>query len=73
MLSEAVRGCQVLATGLQFPEGPAFDGGGALWCVKLQSGSLTSLSGDGAPVRYPVGGAPNGLAFDVPLFHPVPG
>lgn len=55
---------EVLATGLCFPEGPAFAQDGALWCVELQGGALVSLSAEGHVERHPVGGEPNGLAFD---------
>lgn len=51
-----------LASGLAFPEGPAFAPDGALWGVELQGGSLFRLAGE-ALERFPVGGAPNGLAF----------
>jgi gluconolactonase len=53
----------VLADGLAFPEGPAFDGDGALWCVELRGGRLARWR-DGRIERIPAGGAPNGLAFD---------
>lgn len=52
----------VLASGLRFPEGPAFAPDGTLWCVELLGGALVELR-DGVPVRHAVGGEPNGLAF----------
>lgn len=58
----------VLASGLNFPEGPAFDPQGGLWCTELQSGNLVKLV-DGQLKRYPIGGGAggrgNGLAFDL--------
>lgn len=57
----------VLAGGLNFPEGPAFDPQGGLWCTELLGGNLVQMV-DGQVRRYPVGGGPggrgNGLAFD---------
>lgn len=58
---------QILATGLNFPEGPAFDPQGNLWCTELLGGNLVKWVDDGL-IRYPVGGEPGGrgnsLAFD---------
>ena len=54
---------ETLCTGLRFPEGPAFDQNGVLWCVELQGGALVSWD-SGTLQRYPSGGAPNGLAVD---------
>ena len=34
------HGFSVLATGLAFPEGPAFDPFGNLWCVEFAAGIL---------------------------------
>jgi gluconolactonase len=53
----------VLAEGLQFPEGPAFDPTGAVWCTEIQGGCLTRVR-DGKLERIPTGGSPNSLAFD---------
>jgi len=53
-----------LATGLGFPEGPAFDGFGNLWCVELSAGSLWQRTPHGEIRRHFVGGRPNGLAID---------
>ena len=53
----------LLAEGLSFPEGPAFDPGGDLWFVEIQGGNLAHW-GDGRVEQHPTGGAPNGLAFD---------
>ena len=52
----------VLAEGLRFPEGPAFDAEGLLWLVELQGETLVSWSRAGL-TRVHVGGAPNGLAL----------
>jgi gluconolactonase len=54
---------RVLAEGLDFPEGPAFDPAGDLWCVELHGGNLVRWSEQGVR-RYPTGGRPNGLWFD---------
>jgi gluconolactonase len=53
-----------LVSGLEPPEGPAFDATGALWCVELEGGSLVRWTEAGDIARYPTGGVPNGLAFD---------
>jgi gluconolactonase len=53
----------IIAEGLDFPEGPAFNRDGGLWCVELEGGNIVNLS-DGTIVRYPTGGKPNGLIFD---------
>lgn len=62
----------ILADDLKFPEGPAFDPTGALWCVEVKAGNLVRYS-DRQLERFPTGGAlhrivegfyfPNGLAF----------
>lgn len=54
---------QVLATGLRFPEGPAFDATGALWAVELKGESLVRYA-NGKLESFFVGGAPNGIAID---------
>ena len=53
----------ILAEGLSFPEGPAFDPNGDLWCVEIQGGNLVHWA-DGLVERHPTDGSPNGLAFD---------
>ncbi len=53
----------VLLEGLNFPEGPAFDPQGRLWCTELGAGNLVLLEGDQAR-RIATDGKPNGLAFD---------
>ncbi len=53
----------ILAQGLAFPEGPAFDPQGRLWCTELGAGNLV-LWQAGKLTRFATGGAPNGLAFD---------
>ena len=55
---------RILADGLRFPEGPAFDPDGNLWCVELKGASLVCWTGQARCERKAVGGAPNGLAFD---------
>ena len=52
----------VLAEGLRFPEGPAFDADGLPWLVELQGEALVNWSPAGL-TRVHVGGAPNGLAL----------
>lgn len=54
---------KVVATGLRFPEGPAFAPDGSLWAVELKAGSLVRYH-NGSLQRFDVGGAPNGIAFD---------
>lgn len=52
-----------IATGLRFPEGPAFDRQNRLWCVEQHGGALVCIK-DGQKKRIPVGGCPNGIAID---------
>lgn len=52
-----------LATGLNFPEGPAFAPDGSLWAVELKGESLIQYK-HGNLKRFPVGGGPNGIAID---------
>lgn len=54
---------QTLATGLHFPEGPAFAPDGSLWVVELTGEGLIRWQA-GQLTRYWVGGAPNGIAID---------
>jgi len=55
---------KILATGMQFPEGPAFDHEGRLFVVELAAGQVTRLLEDGTKsVAAKMGGSPNGLAF----------
>jgi gluconolactonase len=54
---------EILAEGLNFPEGPAFDSRGRLWIVELKGGNLAFLE-HGKLTRIPVGGEPNGIAID---------
>ena len=54
---------RVLAEGLNFPEGPAFDPAGGLWCTEMGAGNLVRWQ-DGRIERIPTEGRPNGLAFD---------
>jgi gluconolactonase len=53
----------LLVQGLDFPEGPAFDPQGILWCVELLGGNLVRYEA-GQIQRIPTNGNPNGLAFD---------
>ena len=55
---------RVIASGLSFPEGPAFDLSGDLWCVEMHAGGLARVSAGGRVHRVETGGAPNGLALD---------
>ena len=53
----------ILAEGLSFPEGPAFDAKGRLWAVELKGEALVCLD-KGELTLIPVGGRPNGLTLD---------
>ncbi|GAB4029614.1 SMP-30/gluconolactonase/LRE family protein [Spirosoma gilvum] len=53
----------MLATGLNFPEGPAFAADGSLWTVELKGESLVQYK-NGKLKRYHVGGGPNGITID---------
>jgi gluconolactonase len=53
----------ILANDINFPEGPAFDPQGTIWCTEMGRGNLIYLS-DGQILRIPVYGRPNSLAFD---------
>ncbi len=52
---------RILAEGLDFPEGPAFDSQSRLWFVELKGGNICRLDGEKV-VRIPTGGNPSGLA-----------
>ena len=52
----------VLAEGLRFPEGPAFDAAGNLWCVEQEGEGLFCRLSDGITKRVHTGGKPNGIA-----------
>jgi gluconolactonase len=55
---------QVLATGLQYPEGPVYQSDGSVLVVEIQGQCLTQVSPGGAvPVRTKLGGGPNGAAI----------
>ena len=54
---------RVLASGLDFPEGPAFAPDGTLWCVEARGGALVQWSERGL-ARHDSRGLPCGLAFD---------
>jgi len=53
----------ILAEGLQFPEGPAFDSQGTLWAVELKGGGLVRRS-KGVCESVATGGGPNGIVID---------
>jgi gluconolactonase len=54
----------VLATGLQFPEGPALDRSGNLYVVEIGAGQIVRIGTDGGlSVFAKTGGGPNGSAF----------
>jgi gluconolactonase len=54
---------RVLLDGLAFPEGPAFDPDGTLWCSEIRAGNLVRYDASG-PRRFASGGRPNGVTFD---------
>ena len=54
---------RVLLDGLAFPEGPAFDPDGTLWCSEIRAGNLVRYDESG-PRRIASGGRPNGVTFD---------
>lgn len=55
----------VFATGLNFPEGPAFDRQGNLFAVNNRGQDVYKITPDGrVSVFLRTGGQPNGLAFD---------
>lgn len=54
----------VIAEGLRFPEGPAFDRDGNLYVVEIQGGQVSKIAPDGTvSVFARTGGGPNGSAF----------
>jgi gluconolactonase len=62
-MQSAIPSPSLLAEGLHFPEGPAFDRRGRLWLVELKGGNLAYLE-NGRLTRIPAGGEPNGIAID---------
>lgn len=54
---------EILLEGLDFPEGPAFDPQGNLWCTEIGGGTLVKLV-DGKAERTLTGGRPNSMAVD---------
>ncbi len=55
---------RVIAEGLHFPEGPAFDRDGNLYIVEIQEGQISRISPDGETrVFAENGGGPNGSNF----------
>ncbi|SEO08513.1 gluconolactonase [bacterium A37T11] len=61
-MNNAYTSIHVLATNIQFPEGPVFTADGTLWCVEQHGESLIQLTGNRL-FRHQVGGNPNGLAL----------
>jgi gluconolactonase len=58
------RSVDVFATGLKFPEGPAFDRKGNLFVVSVDTGDITKISPEGQLKTFVnTGGAPNGAKF----------
>lgn len=56
---------KTILSNLDFPEGPAVDGRGAVWFVELRGGSVCRLGKGGELLKYAVaGGKPNGIAID---------
>lgn len=54
----------VLASGLQFPEGPAIDRDGNLYAVEIAGQKISRIAPDGTVSTYAdTGGGPNGCAF----------
>lgn len=62
-MSAVLSNFNTLASGLRFPEGPAFAPDGSLWAVELKGASLLRIQ-DGQLQRFDVGGSPNGIAID---------
>jgi gluconolactonase len=55
---------KVIAEGLGFPEGPAFDRRGNLYVVEIQGGQVSRIAPDGQRSLFArTGGGPNGSAF----------
>jgi gluconolactonase len=53
----------VVATGLQYPEGPVYQSDGSVVLVEVKGGTLTHVAPGGAPQRVAnLGGGPNGAA-----------
>ncbi len=59
--SKIMNSIRVLANGLRFPEGPAFDTDGNLWCVEQEGEGLFCRYPDGRTKRVHTGGRPNAL------------
>ena len=55
---------RVLTEGLRFPEGPAFDVHGNLWCVEQEGEGLFCRHIDGTTRRLHTGGRPNALVCE---------
>jgi gluconolactonase len=55
---------EVLATGLEFPEGPFLDANGDLVVTEINAGKLTKIAADGTKSLFAeTGGGPNGAAL----------
>ena len=62
-LSGAAKDLKVLATGLQFPEGPVWSQDGSVTFVEIGRGTITRWSAErGIEVVAETGGGPNGMA-----------
>ncbi|HEY3365152.1 MAG TPA: SMP-30/gluconolactonase/LRE family protein [Symbiobacteriaceae bacterium] len=53
----------IIATGLQFPKGPAFGTDGRLYCCNVNGGNVVRIEGDGMGHRVAECPRPNGLAI----------
>ncbi len=62
---QEVTPTQIIANGINFPEGPAIDSKGNIWFSETKGGKICRLSTSGNLKRYaPTGIIPNGLAID---------
>src|SRR4030066_1478259 len=58
------RKVSLFATGLRFPEGPAFDRNGNLFVVNVDTGDISKISPEGQVKTFVnTGGVPNGAKF----------
>lgn len=64
VITDDAASAHVLAEGLHFPEGPAFDRSGHLYVVELRAGQVSRIRRDGTrEVFAKPGGGPNGSQF----------
>jgi gluconolactonase len=61
MDNKGMNDIRVLADGLHFPKGPAFDVAGNLWCVEQEGEGLFCRYVDGSTKRIHTGGQPSAL------------